>query len=403
MSANHRTMSSIERLWVLAGRSHPPFANQLVLEGTPGADLSEVRLSEAMEQVIARHPGARLRASGVLGWSKWVADGHPPPVRTVDGARWSGRDPAHAPFLRQPLPTEAGPTTELLRVEGAPLRLVLRTHHGVMDGGGTTLLALDLFRALRGEPVEGAALDPTTDLALARARDPGPVPKRAARFGAPTGPGAGDLQQTTWLRRTYTGPTRRLLPRVALAIHAVSRQWTPHPLSLVVPVDLRRQQPSLRSTANLTGAVDLDLDVDLDTPEGAAQDPVERLAALLAERASGPDAVNGIVAGWPLRWMPLWLLTWLGQTAFRKENKAGRYPNSGAISNLGRMDLGALSCPGFTPERAFWIPPGSPGQRLFLTLTGGPAGVELCCTMAEGYASGGRLAALLDGVIDALG
>ncbi len=399
-----RPMSTTERLWIVAEHMHPPFVNQVVLEGAPGDDLSEGRLAEAMAAVSAVHPGTRLRAAGALGWSRWEQDAPAPPVLTVDGSGWDGRSPAGARFLQLPLPAATGPTTGLLRVEGGVLRLVLRSHHATMDGGGTHAVARDLVRALRGEPPRGSTLDPTTDVDLARSLQPPAFQRRPHRFGAPTGKADGSLSRTTWARRTYTGRPRRLLPRVALAIQAVSRRWTSLPISLSVPVDLRRHRPELRSTANLTGAVFLDLDTDLAQPPAAGdqQGPADRLAALLAARAASGEAGKGLVAGQPLRWLPLGWLVGLGRPFMRKEVGADRYPSSGVISNLGRMDLAALSCPGFTAQRAFWIPPASEGQRLFLTLTGGPQGVELCCTMAEAFASGGRLDALLDGVIEEL-
>lgn len=399
-----RPMSATERLWVVAEHMHPPFVNQLVLEAEPGASLSEERLAQAVGAAAAAHPGTRLRSAGALGWARWVDDAPLPPVLSVDGSAWSGRSPAGAAFLQLPLPAATGPTTGVLRVEGDPLRLVIRSHHATMDGGGTHLFARDLFRALRGEPLEGSTLDPTVDVDIARSLEPPPFSRREHRFGAPTGVARGRLDRTTWLRRTHTGSTRRLLPRLAVALHTVAQQWTELPLSLSVPVDLRRHRPELRSTANLTGAVFLDLDVDLrSSPHGRQLAPDLRLAELLAERAAGGEAGKGLVAGQPLRWLPLSWLVGLGRHFMRKEVKAGRYPSSGVISNLGRMDLAALSCPGFAARTAFWIPPASEGQRLFLTMTGGGSdGVELCCTMAEAFASDGRLEALMDGLIEAL-
>lgn len=398
-AVDRRPMSTTERLWIVAEHLHPPFVNQLVLEAAPGDDLSESRLKDAMAAVSDAHPGTRLRAAGVLGWSHYVADAPRPPVLTVDGQGWDARSPAGANFLRHPLPVATGPTTGILRVEGPVQRLVIRTHHATMDGGGTSAMARDLFRALRGEPLEGSIVGSPVDVDIAKTLSPPPFKVRDHRFGAPTGAVRGSLSETTWRRRTYQGSARKLLPRVVLALYQVSRQWTELPLSISVPVDLRRHRPDLRSTANLTGAVFLDLDVDLVPGDGDQEAPADRIARVLAARAASGDAGKGLIAGQPLRWLPLGWLRGLGRHFMHKEARAGRYPSSGVISNLGRMDLPSLSCSGFTSQRAFWIPPASEGQRLFLTLSGGPEGVELCCTMAEAFASDGRLDALLDGVL----
>jgi hypothetical protein len=164
-----------------------------------------------------------------------------------------------------------------------------------------------------------------------------------------------------------------------------------------VPVDLRRHAPGLRSTANLTGLVYLDVDAALrePSPVAALRDALDRLAA-------GPEAGEDLLGAELLRWIPEAWLAALGRRNLLREARAGRYPHAAVISNLGRMDLDALRMPGVQPRRAFWIPPAGPGQRLFLTMTGGPDGVELCAAMADAYADAGRLDALLTGILRSL-
>ena len=391
-----RTLSGTERLWLVADRMHPPFVNQLVIE-LDGALPPEPALRRAMEVAAAAHPGARARVRGALWGRRWEVVGEAPPVRTVDGSAWSGHDPDHAGFLLDPLPPEHGPTVELLRVEGPLPRLVLRSHHALMDGGGTTLFALDLARSMRGEPLTGSELASTRDVDLARAAGARRFQPRPLTAGAPTGPPSGPPGPTTWRRVRHAGPTRALLPRLAVALHEASRTFTDAPLVVQVPVDLRRHAPGLRSTANLTGLVYLDVDAALrePSPVAALRDALDRLAA-------GPEAGEDLLGAELLRWIPEAWLAALGRRNLLREARAGRYPHAAVISNLGRMDLDALRMPGMQPRRAFWIPPAGPGQRLFLTMTGGPDGVELCAAMADAYADAGRLDALLTGILRSL-
>ena len=61
-----------------------------------------------------------------------------------------------------------------------------------------------------------------------------------------------------------------------------------------------------------------------------------------------------------------------------------------------RIDPAELSGGGFSAARAFFVPPGGPGQPAFITTVTGPEGLELCLAMPRALASGGRLNKLLD-------
>ena len=72
------------------------------------------------------------------------------------------------------------------------------------------------------------------------------------------------------------------------------------------------------------------------------------------------------------------------------------------ISNLGRMDLQRYACGDFQPQRAFFVPPGSPGLPAFVTLSGGQGGLEVCVAMPCALADQGRLTGLLTRIRRAL-
>jgi hypothetical protein len=359
-----RRLSPVERVWLAADRLCPPFVNQLVLEGDGVPDEAAWR--------AASGPGLVLR--GVLGGCRWVP-GPAAPVRTVDGSAWDGFGPDGAPFLRDPLPP-SGPTCEVLL---APGRVVFRSHHAVMDGRGTLVWVDDVFRALRGEAVP--ALDVgVTDLDLAR---PGPPARRRDECPAPTGRAVAS-EGVTWRRRTVAGPVAKVLPRVVHTVGTLAlRQGAP--VRIGVPVDLRRDAPSVRSTANLTGMVFV--------PVGRG-DSVEDVARAL--EALVPQAGLFVHEAAPLRGIPLAVMAWAGRRGAARALRLGRYGASAAVSNLGRLDLAAFHGGGFRARRAFFIPPGNPAQPFFLALAGHPEGVELVATTPAALATDGRLDAALD-------
>lgn len=376
-----RPLTGLERVWLVADRAWPPFVNQLVVEGDGTLDPDAWR--RALDTLLPAWPGARARLHGALGWTRWVDDGAPPTVTTVD---WDGASP-----LPGRLDPWSGPVAEVLLAPGDPARVVLRTHHAAFDGRAAWALAEDLGAALRGEPVRGATFDGVTDTALA---GPGPAPPEPPPDAAlPTGPGTGEVG-TVWRRVSLPRVTGPVLPRALLALSRAAASFTDAPLRVSVPVDLRRHAPGLRAAANLTGFVRVPLDA---TSTVASVDTLLR-AALDAHEELGPVRLADRLRGVPVAWMER-----AGRAAARDALRTGRAATSATLSNLGRTDPAVLAAPGFRPRRLFWIPPAGPGTPLFLTLTGHPEGVELCAGMPLALASGGRLDALLAGMAAVLG
>lgn len=168
----------------------------------------------------------------------------------------------------------------------------------------------------------------------------------------------------TWIRCTLPQAVRS--PMTSLLSLLASRAG--HPIRIDVPVDMRRHVPTLRSTANLTGLLRVEVRPG-DSPSDVRRQVQERLA-----RSEETDFVLG-TAG--LRHVPLWLMTGVARRSLRESQVSGLFETAGTVSNLGLLDPSRFSYDEFPCERVFFIPPGSPGLPLFATLTGGPAGVEL--------------------------
>lgn len=390
----------MERLWLGVADICPPFTVQLVVEGAPetGEDgVSQAVLEEAVGLAAAVHPGVRLVLRGHLSWSRWEARLAPPPVRVVDGRRWSGRDERGAPFLLTPLPP-SGPTVEVLLVEGTPRRLVFRGHHSVVDGRGLLTFAEDVFRALRGEPCLGADLG-LVDRDLARElQTPGRGPSRPSHV-PPTGAGRAVARGTPmpWRRVRYEGSPRRLLPRLALAVHAASRRYTDGPLRIEVPVDLRRHLPEgVRTTANFTGSAQVDLVDVLDAP-----DPIEAFTERIRAEAASPSAADPVIDTWVFRYLPRATSRRI-LSRVRRQGLSGKVPTSAVLSNLGRYPLARLSAPAHVASTWFWVPSGGPVVPLFILITGDGVGVDLSVGMSPELASEGRLDGLLEGIVEHL-
>lgn len=390
-----RQLSTVERIWLIADRLAPPFVNQLVLEGEPGAR-PDVDWPAALARASAAVPGLSVRLRGVLGWTRWVPGSGPRLVR-VDHSQWDGQSGGGAPFLARRLDPRTGPVAELVEVGGPTPRLILRTHHAVTDGGGTLLFARALAAAARGEDPEGEAGEVLTDADLARSLGAQPEEPVPTDCPSPLGPATAAPLSVRWVRRRVAGPTHRLLARAVVALGAQVAGPRRAAVRIDVPVDLRRHDSDLRSAANLTGLLRLDVGTDL-----AQTEPTDAVSGRIRAGLAQQSEARFPLLSSTLRWLPLWLLERGARRAAETALEQGAFSTTGTVSNLGRLDLESLAVPGFAPRRAFFIPPGSPGLPLFLTLTGDDDGVTLCASAPLALASNGRLEALMDRLAERL-
>jgi hypothetical protein len=364
-----RPLSGVERVWLVADRIAPPFVNQLVLEG--GGPIDRDALAAAVER-LGRWPVCSAKLTGRLGGTRWQGGGIPWRMRVVDGRGWDGHSGDGAPFLTDRLPVETGPLCEVLVVESDPCRIVVRTHHAYMDGRGTLELSAALFAAARGEEPTRLPLAGPMDATLAAALDVSSEGPIAPNCAAPLDR-VSDVKGTVWSRVSSSVSPRGVLPRLAWAL---AEQGDPSRRCRVdIPVDLRRHAPELRSTANLTGLIRLSVDSHRDRDQ-----PVARVAAELERRLARKEEAGFVLQLDRVRRIPLATLERIGRT-----KAPDGYGATANLSNVGRLDLAALSGAGFEARRGFFVPPGSPSLPLFIALTGGPEGVEICGTMPAAF------------------
>jgi len=392
-----RRISGLERVWLAARQVGPPFANQFVLEGH-GTPTPPKGWDALIQDLAEAQPGCRLRLRGVLGGTRWTSDGPLPVVRELDGSGWDGMGPAGAPFLDAPIHPSRGPLYEILVLSGSPTRIVLRSLNAATDGAGMLLFARGVFAGLRGESPPRALVGPDNDASVAASlgvQGTAPPPQDSA---APTGAAQGDDQGCTWAR-VRIPTTTDVVPRiaVALACSAMEAAGAKRTVRVDVPVDLRRWAPQLQSSANLTGWMQLPVHLHL-----GADDPIQAVRYVLRDGLQRKAAASHVLGAGFARNIPVPLLSWMGRRMAATSLREGRYGTSAVISHLGRIDPADFSGGGFEAARAFFVPPGSPGQPAFVATMAGPEGLELGIAMPNALASGGRLAKLLDDLRRAL-
>jgi hypothetical protein len=379
-----REISPTERLYLAARRVVPQFVIQMFVEGRGELDPAELR--RAVAQASRVSPGARLVARG----RKWVDSGEAPPVREADGRLFDGRRFDRAPFLRHTLDAYQGPTCEVVLLRGEVTRVVFRVFHGVMDGKGMLLWIEDVFRALRGERLEGST-SALTDLGLLERL--GAVTRRAGLLDldcdSPLGARGGEAS-CLWKRRSLQGEHPGLVAKLAAILTEASGLAA---LRFLVPVDMRRHDATLRSTGNLS------LPIYLDAGQGERWEQLhERLLTALAERRElAKDGMEGVVAT-----LPIWSLTALLDAFHAVQRRKGRFFNSGILSHLGRVDPADLSTATFAADTLVSLPVQAPAYPLALEAVECADHVELALSCAGGPGMEERAERLLDRIEQAL-
>ncbi|MEV0948662.1 non-ribosomal peptide synthetase [Rhodococcus sp. NPDC049939] len=379
-----RPISATEQLYLATQRLAAPFAIQLVVTGT--GVVSPAALEAAVDQASAACPGSRLVRDG----RNWIDSNRTPRVRVIDHSI-DFDDLDSDPILQSSLGADERATTEVVLARAASqTTIIVRAFHGVMDAKGLGLWTGDIFRVLRGEEPLGAQ-DPTADhdLVARIGADGAPtklLPTRRAPLGS-TGPAPRD-SRFLWRHRSIAATT----PAVVARICAHLTQELDIPARFMVPVDLRRHDPAIRSTANL--ALPLFVDVN---PGVTWQQVHAQILTQLVDRRELAEMDNGGLAR-----LPAPVTRAIVTTAHRFGARMNRNLVSAIVSHAGKIDLDELSAPGFiaTSARPLPVHTGLVPMSFVISETGSTTEVGVSCRAGDGVSE--RLDALLDRLTDAL-
>lgn len=385
--AFYRHLSPVERTSYLAFEEPncSPRVNQFVIEGK--GDLEVAELKKAVEQTARVHPGCRLQLKGKSKLSYWDDAGPLPLVSEVDASSWDGRTTVQTEFFYAPMSYRDGPTVELVILRGETARLLVRTHHAVMDGGGTMIFLRDLFRALRGEALQGSNSN-VADFDVFKMNDFGGgnyqmEPMNAIpALGTPEANGKG----FNWRRAVAQGSPPRALQKVALAIAREAHSHGAGKVRLRIPVDLRRHlDDSTVTLANCTGAIDLEV---------AEEDTDKTLFRQMAQKLkSNQDLVMSRKLGMA-SWAPIGMFG-ISDAVIQNSYRRGTFQRTGTISHMGKFNGQEYSFPGFDAHIAYGTPPRFDLQSIYVGLWDSSYGTQVLLGSPEAFSSGGRLDAFM--------
>lgn len=352
-----RRVSPIERLFIANTILNPPFANQLVIEGSGMLDVAQ--LQRALDTCSAANPGSTLTlgdGSEPLCWQS----GRPPRITRILAPDWDGYSDAAAPFLGAPLDPFSGPTCEILLVIGRDTRtfLIFRSLHAVMDGIGTLSWANDCMSALRRETPVGHA-SAIIDADVAQRLMPGRTRQRPPADALhPLGrPGPAD-DRTTFHWQRVTIPKRlesHVMGVIAATLNTLARENAGDDAAVRqarvrfnIPCDLRRHASSEKTTGNMFSPLFVEMTPDARSDSFGLQlvrqlyerQEVIPLSFLEQAAATGLDQWQAILAD-----------------LLEQQHQQGRYQFTATLSQLGRIRSASLSCADFAATSAYFVPP----------------------------------------------
>ncbi|WP_431955554.1 peptide synthetase [Nocardia lijiangensis] len=379
-----RPITPTERLYFAARELAPPFLMQVAVHGQGTLDPAE--LQRAVDVAAAAIPGSRLVRDG----ADWVDTGVAPAVRVVEGHTLTYPELENDPVLNSPIGPTPDRTCEVLLLTADPVTIVFRGFHGVMDGMGMRMWVEDVFRALRGAEPLGAP-DPVADAQLvARLGAPGKPSLLLPTYSSAAGHGKQDRAASRWLlrHRTIEATGKGVLARVAAVLADAAQAKS----RFMIPVDLRRHDYTLRSTANL--ALPLFLDV---APGDDWKSVNDQLRAGLRENRELNQMDNGGLTAFPSAVVRgvMRAGNWIGA-------RLGRNLVSATVTHVGVFDLTAMAVPGYTPTSIRVLPQHSGMMPLLFGIVESAGRLEITVSCRNGAGVEQRLEALLDHIVSTL-
>ncbi len=360
----------------LLGEHFPPFAIQLLIEA-PFA-LSHEALEAALAKAAAANPGARL----VADQDCWIDSGISPRVRII-----SPPEPfssAHA-FFTDAFTFGSTPPIEAVYCPGSGL--AFRCSHALMDAGGLIFFSEETFRALRGEPLLGTRgeFSDRDYLAALKHRTARPFlwPDRPSPLGATLPGKTGFVRERRRLREQVPAAGARM----ASALAGMSGHLHPGVKSrIMLPVDLRKLDPSVRSASNLSNPIFLQ-------PVSASW--VDAYCRILQAIERHDERA---ISNWDLlvRRIPQPILGSIFRWLHRRQVDRNRYLLSAAISHVGQVSLRAFSVAETAAESVALLPFDAPGAAITLISVQHENGLEISASCPAATGGDGRLSAALD-------
>jgi hypothetical protein len=385
-----RKMSPLERYSLVIHEVYRYHVDAFV-EGTGSIDAAA--LQAAANRAAEANPGIRVRLRGWLAGSRWVDSGIAPQVRVLPIADWNGSSEAGAPFLEEKLdPMRGGAVADILVVpcRDGLTRVIFRSVHAAVDGRGLMHWGAEVFREMRGEPLQGSP-STLTDLDVQfQHRDK--VASTTPPEDEPCIPVVPPSEPPRELRYVWrralvdNNISAQLLPKTAAFLADWARRTQKGGVRFTVPVDYRGLRTQEMSVGNLLGYLRIVV------PEQASP---RALMQQISQGIRDYADCRRLPGAWKLMWTPIWFMA-RQLRGFADYLLYATHPHlpTGGLVSMGAVDLEDYAIPGFQPTAVGGIP-GAVG-KLNVVFVGYPGVIAIVFSAPAAYNREGQLDELVN-------
>lgn len=362
--------------------------NQFILEGSGDIDIKHFKESVARASEV--NPGCRLVLKGYWKWRYWDDAGPLPSVDVIE-SDWDGESSEGAPVLGNPINPRKGPNTQITIVKGEITRLIFRTHHATMDGMGMLAYAVDIFRALRGEPLQGTDGRKTDWDVVQAVNHPKPSIVKGNSIPVTKVASNPDDSGCRWYRLRWQGKYTKIAAKMTLAACRIAwrNNGTDKRIIMRIPSDLRRYlaEEDGINLGNLTGAIDIEIPPDATV--NSIQSSIIKQMRSKEDLSVFPD--NSAIAFW----MP--------KRVFRNNprinkllHEKGTYPMTGTVTYLGNVDPSQYDFGDFKAISTYGVPIPYETKPIFIGFNVNPDGLNAVVGVPKALATHEELIQLCD-------
>ena len=360
-----RKLSPTERFYVACTDLFSPFAIQLLLSAEHLPSVAE--LEKAMKKVADANPSIRFEIQG--RW--WVDANRLPQVRIYKKPESNIID---SPLLKEKIAC-IGPSCEV--VVWKDRGLLFRATHSLMDAGGLLFWVEEITRALRCDELLGSSFSLSDNDFLKSLNHR--VSRKSFRFNCqPISSATNDINDGfAWSHHYIPGHYPAYVAKLAQKIAAANAGKNHYSL-FMVPVDLRRMFPAIRTTMNFSNPLFLQL-------EGTEEWQQIYQFIVLAINNKAYLAID-----WKDKWimaLPNVVLKRLVKYLHKYSIENHYFALSGVLSHVGTVSLSSLSTSNFKPGAACFMPLDIPGSAISIVSVQHEHGLEVTQSRAEKFSA----------------
>lgn len=322
-----REASPNEKFYSDMQKHYTCFSMQFILEAT--GDINHKDFENAVKEASDYCPLSKA----VLVKNNWVNTNNYPTITYLENFELDNKSFSNELFLEKINPCDC--CVKFYISKSDKFTLIIKIFHGLMDGKGALIYINNIFKSLRNEPLD-RAISKVSDLSFIKT-----MTKHRSKINYELKTQLIDTGVKTKLEHTYFNKIvintvePFMLPKI---ISVLSNYYIDKNCTFMIPVDIRRHKKNTIITSNMV------LPIFLNTNKNDTVDSILKKLLMLMKNNEELNLEN--VDHGSLKNIPFFIKKQLIDIMKKISFKTNKFPLSGLLSDLGKIDLDMLSIDG---------------------------------------------------------